>query len=480
MVLFNITVVNVNLADIQRSLHTDSTGLEWIVNAYNLSLATLLIAGGTLGDIFGRKRVFLTGLGIFVLGSVVCSQAESTTTLMIGRALQGAGAATVQPNSLAIITQTFADPAARARAIGVWSGVNGLALGSGPLIGGLLASRFGWPSIFAVNIPIGLLAIAASLWILVDVPADPEARRSLDPRGQVLTIAWIASLTFGLIEGSALGLGSPLVLGSFLLSAAGLTAFIVFERSEAHPMVPLWFFRNPTFVAANTVGFAMFFAYQGGVYFLSLFFQEVQGASVINTGLKLTPLNAAFVVITPLAGALAARFGPRFPLVAGSLLAAFGFLLLYNLAPSTSYAMSWWRLLLFGIGFALTLPPMVTAVLASVPAGRAGAAAAVNNAVRQFGGLVGVAVMGVIAGARPVGALQGAARAAFASGIASSLVTAGILGLVAALVALLFIRSGGPGSFLGGGFRARRTQQSIQAPRGPSQGETRAEHRSQG
>jgi EmrB/QacA subfamily drug resistance transporter len=441
MVLLNITVVNVNLPDIQRSLRTDSAGLEWIVNAYNLSLVTLLIAGGTLGDIYGRKRVFLTGLAVFLVGSVICTQARSTEILLVGRVLQGAGAATVQPNSLAIITQTFADPAARARAIGVWSGVNGLALGSGPLIGGFLGSRFGWPSIFAVNIPIGLLAIAASLWILVEVSADPEARRSLDPRGQLLTIVWVAALTFGLIEGNALGWQSPIVLGSLLLAAAGFAAFVGLERSEAHPMVPLWFFRNPKFVAANTVGFAMFFGYQGGVFFLSLFFQEVQGASSIDAGFKLTPLNAAFIVITPLAGALAARFGPRLPLVMGSVIAGSGFLLLYNLEPSTGYGTSWWRLVLFGVGFALALPPMVAAVLATVPAGRAGAAAAVHNAVRQFGGLVGVAVMGLIAGARPGAALPTAAKAAFTSGIASALVTAGILSLIAAAVAFFFVRT---------------------------------------
>lgn len=175
MVLLNITVVNVNLPAIQRSLGTDSAGLEWIVNAYNLTLATLLIAGGTLGDIYGRKRVFLSGLGIFVVGSIVCTQARATEVLLIGRALQGAGTAAVQPGSLAIITQTFRDPAERARAIGIWSGVNGLALGAGPLIGGLLGSRFGWPSIFAVNIPIGLVAIAASWMILIETPSDPEA-----------------------------------------------------------------------------------------------------------------------------------------------------------------------------------------------------------------------------------------------------------------------------------------------------------------
>lgn len=248
-------------------------------------------------------------------------------------------------------------------------------------------------------------------------------------------------MTFALLDGHALGWGSPIIVGSLLVSAVGLIAFLGLERRRAHPMVPLEFFRNPTFVGANAVGFAMFFAYQGGVFFLSLFFQEVQGASAIDAGLRLTPLNAAFIVVTPIAGAIAARLGPRVPLVAGSLVAASGLLLLHDLAPTTSYGASWWRLLLFGIGFALTLPPMVAAVLASVPAGRAGAAAAVHNALRQFGGLVGVAVMALVAGAQPVATLHVAGKASFASGIDAALVTAGILALVAAAVAFAFVRA---------------------------------------
>ena len=451
MVLLNVTMVNVNLPDIQRSLGTDITGLEWVVNAYTLPLATLLLAAGTLADIYGRKRLFLISLVLFTVGSIVCTLAPNTGTLLVGRALQGIGAAAVLPGSLAIITHTYPDPSARARAIGVWSGATGLALAAGPLIGGVLGERFGWPSIFAVNIPVGILAIIACARILAETPTAPDARRSLDPVGQVLTIGWIAGLTFALIEGNNRGWHSSLIIGALLGAGVGLFAFIVIEIRREYPMVPLRFFRNPTFVAANLVGFAIFFALQGGVFFLSLYFQNVQGDSAVQAGLLLTPLNAAFMVISPAAGVIAARLGLRLPMVAGCVLTGAGLVLLYDLGPSTSYASSWWRLLLFGVGFALTLTPMTAAILASVPAAQAGTAAAVHTTVRQVGGLMGVAVLTVFASAREASvlstshasgsAVRSVRQAAFASGMDAALVGAGAVTLAAALVALAFVRA---------------------------------------
>jgi DHA2 family methylenomycin A resistance protein-like MFS transporter len=444
-VLLNVTVVNVNLPDIQRSLHTDVAGLEWVVNAYTLPLATLLLAAGSLGDRYGRKRIFLLSLVVFSLGSGLCSVARSLDVLLAGRALQGIGAAAVLPGSLAIISVVYPNPRQRATAIGIWGGANGLALATGPLIGGLLGDRFGWESVFLLNVPVGLLAVVAG-WLLIREAEGRGPRSALDPPAQVLTILWIAALTFALIQGNSWGWSSPRILLALALALVGFAVFLAVESRTSQPMVPLGFFRSPTFSAANTVGFAIFFALQAAIFFLSLFLQEVQGDSPVEAGLRLTPLTGAFMLISPLAGSIAGRLGSRVPMVIGLLLTTAGLFLLSSLTPHTPYSTAWWRMAILGIGFALTLAPMTAAILASVPPARAGTGSAIHTAARQVGGLLGIAALGAIAGSQgamsPTHGPPGSAAAIFAQGMDVALFTAGLVTLAAAAVALAFVRAG--------------------------------------
>ncbi|HYM49138.1 MAG TPA: MFS transporter [Candidatus Limnocylindrales bacterium] len=431
MVLLNLTVVNVNLPDIQRSLHTDTAGLEWVVNAYTLPLACLLMLAGSLGDRIGRKPVLLVGLGIFALGSLVCALAPSIGVLLAGRLLQGVGAATVLPSSLAIISAVYPDPRERAQAIGVWAGMNGLALAAGPLVGGVLGDRFGWPSVFLINVPVGMLAVTVGALALPPSAPAPDDRPGIDPAGQLLTLVWIGALTFALIESAHYGWTSPLIAGLLIAAALGCAGFILLEQRVAQPMVPLRFFRVRSFTGANLVGASIFFALQGALFFLSIYFQDVQHRSAIEAGLRLSPVTAAFMVMAPIAGRLAGRFGPRLPITVGLVFSGAGLLLLHGLMPSTPYADVWWRLLLVGVGFALTLAPMTAAVLSSVPVRRAGTASAIHTAARQTGGLFGVAVLGAIAG----GARD------FTAGMDIAFVVGGCVVLGAVLITLALIRS---------------------------------------
>ena len=394
MVMLDNTVVNVALPSIQTDLGSGVSGLQWIVDAYTLAFASLMLTGGTLGDLYGRKRMFLSGLVVFTVGSLACALAPSIGALVAGRALQGVGAALLMPGTLSIITNTFLDPKERAQAIGIWAGISGLALAAGPVVGGLLVDSLGWQSVFYLNVPIGIVAfIVGSL--VVHESKNPEGRR-LDLPGQVLAFVSLGSLTYALIEANAKGWTSPLILGLFAVAAVGMVAFIVVESRTPSPMLQLAFFRNPTFSGAVFCGAVVSFGMFGTFFFLSLFFQEVQGYTPLQAGLRSLPCTAVIILVAPFAGRMAGRIGSRVPMVVGLLVNALALFLFTRVEATSSYMSIWPLLSLTGLGMAMVMSPMTAAVMSSVPPQRAGMASATSNSGREIGGVFGIALLGAI------------------------------------------------------------------------------------
>src|SRR5579871_6191138 len=284
MVLLDMTIVNVALPTIQSDLKTSLADLQWVVDAYTLPFAALLLTAGTLGDRYGRKRMFLVGLVVFTLGSALCGFAPSLQWLIAGRILQGAGGAALSPGSLSLLAAAFPDNRERTQAIGIWAGISGLALAAGPLAGGLLIQISSWPAIFFVNLPIGVLAFIFG-WRILAESRNPEARR-LDLPGQVLVIGGLAALTYALIEGEAKGWTSPLILSLFIGAGVFLLAFLAVEARAREPLLPLQLFKSVTFSAANAAAVLLGFALLGTAFFISQYFQSVQGASALGSGLR--------------------------------------------------------------------------------------------------------------------------------------------------------------------------------------------------
>jgi EmrB/QacA subfamily drug resistance transporter len=394
MAMLDNTVVNVALPKIQSSLGSGVSGLQWIVDAYTLLFASLMLMGGTLGDIYGRKQAFLTGLVLFTAGSALCGVAPSIGVLIVGRGIQGVGAAALLPGTLSILTNTFPDPAERAQAIGIWAGVSGLALAAGPVLGGLLVDSLGWQSVFFLNLPVGAIALVVATRVVAE-SSNPEGRR-LDLPGQVLGMLTLSSLTYALIEGNAKGWGSPLITGLLGAAAVGAAAFVVVEWRAPSPLLPLHFFRNPTFSAANLVAYLVSFGMFGMIFFLSLYLQNVQGYTAVQAGLRFVPMTGAIIFTAPVAGRLAGRLGSRLPMSLGLALAGTGLLLLERTTPTTPYTSLWWNMTMMGVGMGLTMTPMTAAVMGAVPAARAGMASAVTNTSREVGGVFGIALLGAI------------------------------------------------------------------------------------
>ena len=412
MVLLDASIVNVALPTIQADLHAQLSDLQWVVDAYTLPFAALMLTAGTLGDRFGRKRLFLGGLVLFVLGSLLCGLAPTLGWLLVGRAVQGAGAAALMPGSLAVLVAAFPEPRARAQAIGIWAGVSGVALAAGPLVGGVLIQLSSWPAIFFVNLPVGVVALALG-WPLLSESRNPKAQR-LDLPGQVLVTGALVCVILALIESSSYGWTSPLILGLFAGAAVCLAAFLVVESKVREPMLPLGLFRSPVFSVANVAGLLLFFVMMGTFFFVTQFLQAVQGYTALEAGLRTLPTTAGIFLVAPLAGTLTARLGPRLPSALGALLAGIALLLVLRMEPDSSYGTLWWNFGLLGIGFGLMISPLAAAVLSATPRERAGLGSSVNNTSRQVGGALGVAVLGSVV-------LQ-----QFGSNIASQLTQAGV------------------------------------------------------
>lgn len=429
LVLLDVTATNVALPRIAGDLGAGVAGLAWVVDGYALMLASLLLTGGTLGDQRGHKRIALVGLAVFGVASLGCALAPSTGALVAARIVQGAGAALLLPATLALITRAYPERAAQARAIGIWAGVGSLALPAGPLLGGALVQALGWRTVFLVNVPIVLLSGVVVACVVRESTADRPGR--LDRPGVVLGGLTLACLTFTVIEAGHRGVGS-LVLVTAGLAVALLAGFVVVERAAGDPMLPPSLLRVPSFTAANAIAAAMNLGTLGLLFLLTSYLQTVQHRSALAAGLAVLPLFVPLTVLAPLAGRVAARLGPRPPMVAGLLVAAAGALLLTRTSATSGYPLLFPALLAWGVGLGLLTPAVVAAAVRSVGPGRAGLAAGVNNTPRQAGGVIGVAAFAALAG--PPAGSPGVAGA-FLSGLHRAGLLTALLFLAAAAAA---------------------------------------------
>jgi MFS transporter, DHA2 family, methylenomycin A resistance protein len=403
-----------------------------VVDGYALALAALMLAGGTIGDLRGHKRVVLTGLVVFGGGSLACGMAPGVGVLVAARVVQGVGAALLLPGTLAIISYAFPDGPAQARAIGVWAGIGSLALPAGPLLGGALIHLFGWRAIFLVNVPIVAVALVAAARLVRESTGD--GGRRLDRAGVGLGIAVLAAVTFACIEAGRAGVASVPVLVATVVAVAALVAFIRVERARGEAaMLPLGLFRRPQFTVANASAGTMNLCTLGTLFVLTLFLQSVQGRTPLQAGLALVPLFAPLAVIAPFAGRIVSRVGSRVPIAAGFAVAATGLALLVVSDAGSGYAPLLAAFLLWGIGLGFVTPAVVAAAIAAVPKARAGLASAINNTARQAGGAIGIAVAGAVAGSPARGG-------AFVSGLHAVALAAAALYLVAAAAGLVLLR----------------------------------------
>jgi DHA2 family methylenomycin A resistance protein-like MFS transporter len=429
VVLLDVSVVNVALDAFRAGFSASVAGLEWVVNAYTLIFAALLLTAGALGDRFGARKVLLAGFVLFTAASVACGLAPTLATLVMARIVQGAGAALLVPNSLSLIQQAFPVQEARSRAVGWWGAAGGIALAAGPVAGGFLVAHFGWRSIFLINLPIGLIGLAMTLRYAPPSPAN--LHRSLDLPGQVVAVVALAALAIALIDAGHLGWTSPRIIIALLIALIAAAAFIAVEARNTAPMLPLTLFRSPAFTIASISGVLVNFAYYGLIFVFSLFFQWQQKFSPQETGLAFLPMTAVLVAASIMGGRLITRLGARRLMVLGLTVAASGYLLLLAALTTGSYAMLVLPMLMAASGIALTVPTMTNITLSAVETSRAGIASGVLNTARQVGGMLGVAVCGYL--------VRDIAASAFMEGMRLSLAVAVVLLLGGALLSFLWL-----------------------------------------
>jgi len=442
----DVTIVNIALPEIGANLHANVAGLQWVVDAYTLAFAVLMLSAGALGDRFGARRLYAAGIVLFALASLACGVASGAPMLVAARALQGIGAAAMLPNSLALLNQSYGhDPKLRARAVGLWTAAGAISIAAGPVAGGLLIAAFGWRSIFLVNLPICAAGfLATQLWVPrpeAAVPATaraetagpetvPPTPRGIDLSGQTLAIVALTAFVAAVIEWRPLGLSHPLVAGGFVLAALAGSAFVAVEARASAPMLPLSLFAGRSSSAAVLFGICVNMTYYGMVFVLSLYLQRVRGYTALQAGLAFLPLTGGFLISNVASGWVVGRFGVRVPMIAGAITAGLGYGLLHLVDASTPLIGLLLPFLLIPSGMGLAVPAMTTAVLASAQASRAGTASAVLNTARQAGGAVGVAAFGALA--------SGAAATQIVSGMqAATAISVGLLafaGVISCLV----------------------------------------------
>ena len=399
IVFLDQTVVNVALPALRRDLDAGLAAQQWVVDAYLLTLASLLLVGGSLGDRLGRRRVFVAGLVGFAATSLICAVAPNAWMLCAGRALQGVAGALLVPSSLAIITATF-EPHERGRAVGTWTAWTGVAFVIGPLGGGLLIDAVSWRLIFALNLP--LVALALAMLARTAAIAAPERQPGgIDLTGALLCTLGLGGPVLALIEEPGRGFGHPLVAAPLLLGAACLVAFVLWERRVAHPMVPLRLFAERNFTAVNLVSLALYAGLAGMTFFLVLFLQQVAGYSAVEAGVALIPVTVLMFALSRRFGALADRVGARPLLTAGPFVACGGLVLMARLDSDAQYLGTLLpALVVFGLGLSMTVAPLTATVLGSVPQALAGTASGINNAVTRVAALLAIAALGVVVSAR--------------------------------------------------------------------------------
>jgi EmrB/QacA subfamily drug resistance transporter len=394
MIMLDNTVVNVALPSIQKDLDTSISGLEWTVNAYTLTFAVLLVTGGRLGDIFGRRRMFLFGVLVFGLSSAFIGFSQTEAWLVTGRAVQGIGAAFMMPATLSIISNAF-PPHERGKAIGTWAGVSALALAIGPVVGGALVENVSWQSIFFLNVPVAALAVFVTLAATRE-SRDETSTHHVDVSGVAAITVGLGAIVLALVEANSWGWGSARIIGLFALGAAALIAFAVAELRVLEPMVDFTFFRSKSFLGANLVAFIVSFAMLAMFFFLALYLQNIKGYSPLQTGVRFLPSTLVIIVVGPIAGRLSDRIGPRPLMVAGLVLVAISLFWQGHLAVDTSYGYLVVAFVLLGLGMGLVMSPMSTAAMNAVDRTKAGVASGIVSMSRMVGGTFGVAAMGAL------------------------------------------------------------------------------------
>jgi len=397
MAALDATVVGIALPSIGRDFHIGVNSMQWVVDAYTLALAGLLLLGGTLGDSYGRRRIFMIGTVWFALASLCCGLAPDAPVLIAARVLQGVGGALLMPGSLAILQASF-EPDDRSKAIGAWSGLGGIATAAGPFIGGWLIAAVSWRLVFFINLPVAVAVL------VICARHMPESRSpgmvpKLDVRGAVCISGALAGITYGLIGASSSGWGSAPVLIPLLTGLILLGLFVVIEAREAEPMLPLSVFRSRQFTAANAVTFVVYGGLGGAMFLVPVVLQQVRHYSPLQAGTAMLPVTAIMLVLSSRSGALAAKIGPRLQMSVGPLVTGAGLLLLTRIVgPGNYYTAVLPAVLVFGLGLAIVVAPLTSTALGSAPAEHSGIASAVNNDVARAAGLIAVAVLPVVAG----------------------------------------------------------------------------------
>jgi EmrB/QacA subfamily drug resistance transporter len=472
MIMLDNTVVNVALPSIQRSLHASTSSLEWTVNAYTLSFAVMLVTGGRLGDLFGRRRMFLFGVAVFGASSFMIALSQSDTWLILFRAVQGIGAGFMMPATLSIITNTF-DAHERGKAIGTWAGVSAMALAIGPVVGGFLVEEVSWQSIFLLNVPVAVVAILVTLFAVRE-SRDETAIREIDVPGVATLTVGLAALVLGLVESNSWGWGSSRVIALFAVAAVALVAFALIEPRRRAPMVDFSFFRSRTFFGANVVAFIVSFTMFATFFSLTLYMQDILHFSPLQTGLRFLPTTVCVMVAGPIAGRLADRVGSRPLMTAGLLAVAAAMFWETGITTHSNYGFLAVGFVLQGLGIAFVMSPMSTAAMNSVDRAKAGVASGILSMTRMVGSTFGVAALGAIiatvgrselatrlpqataaqrghlvellgSGASTThlaGPVQGALNETYVSALSIGLTVVGALALVGAVLAWTLVRPG--------------------------------------
>jgi EmrB/QacA subfamily drug resistance transporter len=394
MIMLDNTVVNVALPSIQKSLGASLSGLEWTINAYTLTFAVLLVTGGRLGDVFGRRRAFIVGVVLFASSSATAGLAPNAASLVASRAVQGVGAALMMPATLSIITHAFPSHE-RGKAIGTWAGVSGLALAIGPVVGGFLTEHVSWRAIFFLNVPVAIAAVIVTLAAARE-SRDHTVPRSVDYAGVLTLSLGIGALVLALIEGNRWGWASPAILSLLALSVVSLLAFGLVELRSSKPMIEFGFFNNRTFLATNGVAFCISFAMLAMFFFMALYMQNILNYSPLEAGIRFLPSTLVIIITAPLAGRLTDRIGAKLPIATGLSLAAVSLFLQSRITVDTGYGLLLPAFILMGLGIGLVMSPMSTAAMNSIDPRKAGGGSGILSMSRMVGGTFGVAAVGAL------------------------------------------------------------------------------------
>jgi len=439
MIMLDNTIVNVALPSIQSDLDIGISELEWVFNGYALTFGVLMLTGGKLADMLGRRRIFIVGLLIFTVASLFCGLATSAGWLIGARVLQGVGSALMNPATLSIITATF-PPRQRGMAIGIWAGVAAMALAIGPLAGGLITQHLGWNWIFFINVPVGILAIIVTR-LVVDESRDTSADQRLDLPGLLSSGIGLFALTYGLIEANNYGWTSPRILLLFAVALVGIVLFVLLELRQRSPMLDLSLFKNGTFAGANSVMLLIGLAMFGVFFYNSLFIQNILGYSAVETGATFLPMTVLIILVAPLAGKYSDRVGSRWLMGGGMVLLAASLFIFSRLDASSDFWDLLPGLIVGGFGMGLVMTPTTSAAMGSVPVDKAGVGSAVLNSMRQVGGALGIAVIGAII-AQSVHSAPGTRQSAaeFVTGYQNALTVAALIALAGAVLSVATVR----------------------------------------